>query len=138
MAPHRIVWHHSAADTPHPQFDAINEWHKKRGFPISSLEYYVGYHYVIEKDGKLRVARTDTEIGAHDHGENADSIGVCLVGNFNVGIPSPEQKQTFKTLVRYLMLKHDISLNQIEPHRRDDETDCPGTMLSDNWPGGLL
>lgn len=138
MAPRRIIWHHTAADSPTPQFFAINDWHKERGFPISTLGYYVGYHFVIEKDGQVRRARRDDEIGAHDRGENADSIGVALVGNFSIGYPTEEQKKSFKRLLRRLMLIHDIPLNAIEPHRRDDATECPGTNLPDSWPLGLL
>ena len=138
MIPRRIVWHHSAADTPDPQFHAINGWHKDRGFPISSLGFYVGYHYVIEKDGTVARARTDQEIGAHDTGENIDSLGICLVGNFSVSVPTVQQAFAFANLLRQLMMAHVISINAIEPHRRDDKTECPGTLMPDNWPMGLL
>lgn len=138
MKPKRIIWHHSAADNPTPQFAAINEWHKARGFPLSSLGFYVGYHYVIEKDGTVVRARNDDEIGAHDTGENLDSLGICLVGDFTTKRPTFEQEATFKTLLRTLMFAHNITLNAIEPHRRDDSTECPGKAMPENWPLGLL
>lgn len=138
MKTKRIIWHHSAAESPTPQFAAINDWHKARTFPKSSLGYFVGYHYVIEKDGSVIQARVDTEIGAHDTGENLDSIGICLVGDFTNSRPTFEQEISFALLLRQLMLKYNISVNSIEPHRRDDNTDCPGKSMPENWALGLL
>lgn len=138
MTPTRIIWHHSAAENPTPQFMAINDWHKVRDFPKSSLGFYVGYHYVIEKDGTVMKAREDTEIGAHDTGENLNSLGICLVGDFTNIRPTIAQEKAFRKLLLELMLKHNISINSIEPHRRDDTTECPGKMMPENWPLGLL
>jgi len=138
MKPRRIIWHHSAAESPTPQFDAINEWHKVRTFPLSSLGYYVGYHYVIEKDGTVKQARKDDEIGAHDQGENIDSIGICLVGDFTNSRPTFLQEVSFALLLRKLMFMHNISIAAIETHRRDDTTECPGKAMPENWPLGLL
>lgn len=138
MKTSRIIWHHSAADSPTPQFAAINDWHKARSFPLSSLGFYVGYHYVIEKDGTVTQARKDTEIGAHDTGENMDSIGICLVGDFTISRPTLAQEKSFALLLRQLMLKYNISVNSIEPHRRDDATECPGKSMPENWALGLL
>lgn len=134
----RIIWHHSAAEAPLPQAAAIDEWHQKRGFPKSSLGYFVGYHYVIEKDGRIVQTRKDDEIGAHDTGENMDSIGICLVGDFTVSRPTLAQEKSFASLLRKLMLAYNISINSIEPHRRDDATDCPGKSMPENWALGLL
>jgi hypothetical protein len=127
MKTSRIIWHHSAADSPTPQFDAINQWHKERTFPLSSLGFYVGYHYVIEKDGTVKQAR-----------ENMDSIGICLVGDFTVSRPTLAQEKSFASLLRKLMLAYNISVNSIEPHRRDDSTECPGKSMPENWALGLL
>lgn len=138
MKTNRIIWHHSAAESPTPQFAAINEWHKARAFPLSSLGYYVGYHYVIEKDGSVIQARKDAEIGAHDTGENMDSIGICLVGDFTNSRPTLAQEKSFASLLRKLMLTYNISVNSIEPHRRDDTTECPGLSMPENWALGLL
>lgn len=120
------------------QVRKIDEYHKSRGFGISSKNYFVGYHYLIEANGLVVQTREDTEIGAHDAGENLDSIGVCLAGDFNVSMPTAPQTDAFAKLLRKLIFTHNISLNAIEPHRRDDSTDCPGKLMPDNFPLGLL
>ncbi len=131
--PNRIIWHHSANDSSEPQFMQINDWHKDRDFPLSSMGFYVGYHYVIEKDGTIKQARKETEIGAHDQGENINSIGICLAGNFNLKVPTLEQEISIARLIKEIRGRHNIPITRIEPHRYDDDTDCPGKLLKDNW-----
>lgn len=129
----RVIWHHSAYLSNEPQFGKINEWHKERGFPISSLGYFVGYHYVIEKNGAVLKAREENEIGAHDQGENVDSIGICLAGDFNTEKPTQAQADAFRILWLQILHRNNIPILAIEPHRRDDTTDCPGKLLTDDW-----
>ncbi|HEX2858691.1 MAG TPA: N-acetylmuramoyl-L-alanine amidase [Alphaproteobacteria bacterium] len=52
----------------------IRQWHIERGWQD------VGYHFIIRRDGEIEVGRTLEEMGAHCQGQNADSIGTCLVG----------------------------------------------------------
>lgn len=133
FTPQRIIWHHSAINQDKHQFDQINQYHKERGFPVSSLGFYVGYHWLIENDGSIRQARKETEIGAHDAGENINSIGICLAGHFNLGYPSEEQTAAAAKLIGEIRSRWKIPVTRIEPHRWDDTTECPGTLLPDNW-----
>lgn len=133
MKPKRIIWHHTADAQQADQFEKVNAYHKTRDFPLSALGFYVGYHYFIERDGTIRQAREDTEIGAHDQGENLDSIGVSLAGNFNIEMPSEAQIASGGKVIFELMRKWNIPITRVEPHRRDDTTDCPGTKLGDDW-----
>lgn len=133
MTPERIIWHHTAYAPQVPQFELVNDWHKDRGFPLSSRGYYVGYHWFIEPDGTLKQAREENEIGAHDHGENLNSLGICLAGNFSVNLPNEEQIAAAVLLVSRLRKKWNIKINRIEPHRWDDTTECPGSLLPDNF-----
>ena len=52
----------------------IDKWHRQRGFTC------IGYHYVVDLDGKIEVGRPESQIGAHCKGYNSVSIGVCYVG----------------------------------------------------------
>lgn len=133
MTPRRIIWHHTADRSPAPQFDKVNAYHKTREFPKSTLGYFVGYHWLIEPDGLLRQARLETEIGAHDEGENINSIGVCLAGDFTATLPTEAQCATAGRLIGEIRARWDIPLTRIEPHRWDDTTHCPGDFLPDNW-----
>lgn len=133
MTPKRIVWHHTADASPAPQFDKINKAHKDRGFPKSLLGYYVGYHFLIEPNGDIRTARRMTEIGAHDEGENVNSLGIALAGNFTRQLPSESQSISAAKLIKSIRKTIPIPVTRIEPHRWDDQTECPGKALWDSW-----
>lgn len=131
--PDKIIVHHTAATEPLPQFDAINDWHKARDFPVSSLGFYVGYQYVIEKDGTIKTARSETEEGAHTLGQNFSSVGICLVGNFDIELPTQEQIDALTALMSQVANRHNIEPTSIYPHRHFANKDCYGTKLDFNW-----
>lgn len=133
MIPQRIIWHHTADPSPAPQFDKINKAHKARDFPISSLGYYVGYHFLIEPTGTIRIARKMDEIGAHDEGENSNSIGIALAGNFTRQTVGEGQSIAAAKVITMIRMAYPIPVTRIEPHRWDDQTECPGKFLSDQW-----
>lgn len=133
FTPTRIIWHHSADDSEKPQLQKIEEYHASRGFPISSLGRHVGYHYLVEQNGDVIQCRKEDEIGAHDHGENINSIGICLAGNFSIRYPSKEALRAAVHLLWQIKQRHNIPITRIEPHRWDDDTECPGALLRDSF-----
>lgn len=133
MIPHRIIWHHTADDSLAPQFDKIDEAHKDRGFPKSSLGFYVGYHFLIERDGWIRTARKMSEMGAHDKDENLNSLGIAFAGNFTRHLPTEAQSVSAAKLIASIRKTIPIPITRIEPHRWDDATECPGKFISDSW-----
>lgn len=66
----------------------IDLWHRQRGFmrlgeARSAFNWRfvaIGYHFVIDVDGSVQSGRHLNEKGAHVAGQNARSIGICLVG----------------------------------------------------------
>ncbi len=102
------------------------------------LGFYGGYHILIERDGTVVRFRADNEVGAHDYGENINSLGICLAGNFNSQHPTKEQETAFVKQLLEWKLKWNIPENRIDPHRIGDSTDCPGKLLPDDWPKQLL
>lgn len=76
MVPRRITVHCSA--TPNGEtldIDTVRAWHKMRGWRD------VGYHMMIDIDGRVDQGRPLNEVGAHVEGENEGNLGVCLVGS---------------------------------------------------------
>lgn len=131
--PARVIWHHSADDSDKAQLQKVEAYHTERGFPVSSLGYHVGYHYFIEQSGDVIQCRREDEIGAHDQGENVNSLGICLAGNFSLRYPSKEQLRAATQLLWNITRRHNIPITRIEPHRWDDDTECPGTLLRDSF-----
>ena len=131
--PDKIIVHHSAATLPVPQFDEINQWHKARDFPLSTLGFYVGYHIVIEPDGVRRRARLDMERDADALGHNFDSLSVCLVGNFDKSDPTAAQVAALGAQLSEWCALWKLGPGEIHPHRKVGATKCPGSRLSNNW-----
>lgn len=70
------------SDSPYMRNDTaadIRRWHTSP--PPSGRGYKdIGYHYVIDLDGRIERGRLISQPGAHCYGHNAHSIGVCYIG----------------------------------------------------------
>lgn len=89
----------------------------------------IGYHFGVELVGgeyEILAGRMVNEPGAHTAGQNHDSIGVCLVGNFDLGPPPPEQWALAVRLCRGLRSVAGIPASQIFGHRDFAAKTCPG------------
>lgn len=143
--PKYIIVHHSSgtaanplADTSHHTVEIINEWHKQQFNFKSSLGSYVGYQYVIERDGKVTQCRADNEAGAHTIGRNNDSIGILVIGNFDVTLPTDAQVTSLRKLLIEKSAKYHILPENIVPHRKFANKTCYGKLLSDTWAADLV
>lgn len=131
------------ADTSHHTFEIINNYHRHNPNvwlgEYSGLGFAIGYHYVIERLGKLTQGRLDTDEGAHAVGMNTSSIGICVVGNFNATLPTKEQEETLKKLLKELTKKWNIPIKRIVPHRHFSRgTDCYGKKLTNDWAQKII
>lgn len=100
---------HCAATRPSMDIGAkqIREWHTKGNGWAD-----IGYHGVIRRDGTLESGRPMDQSGAHTTGQNANSIGICLVGGVKEDGKTPEsnftpeQWATLRRVVLDLRKKH--------------------------------
>lgn len=107
----KIVIHCSATPNGRANTAAdINAWHKARGFKRSSQYVRVfssdlpniGYHVVIETDGKIVYGRHLEEVGAGVAGHNARAIHICMIGTDEY---SSEQWDSLKKVIIELASK---------------------------------
>lgn len=143
--PEYLILHHTGgtdanplADSSNFTFDQCNELHRKNWNFKSSLGYYIGYHYYISKDGKVRQGRSHRDDGAHTIGKNQSSIGICLAGNFDATLPTNEQTEALTRLLKRLMEELKIPASKIVPHRTFANKTCYGKRLSDDWAQNLV
>jgi len=93
MKPERtidVIYLHCTATEPYKPvpLEVIRRWHVEgRGWSD------IGYHYIIQPDGKLEFGRDVNIAGAHVKGDNKTSIGVCMVGNWDEAVPEPDHIQ---------------------------------------------
>jgi N-acetylmuramoyl-L-alanine amidase len=147
--PEYLIIHHTGgtdayplADSSNQTFEDVNAYHRTApnvwlGY-LSSLGYAIGYHYYIDKKGKVTQGRADTDEGAHCIGYNRVSLGICLAGNFDATMPTPEQIEALKHLVVQKQLVYNIPLSKVLPHRTFAQKTCYGRLLPDNWVQMLL
>ena len=126
-----IVLHHTDDPTQGPQFNKVNAYHKAKGFPKSSLGFYVGYHYFIGFDGTIKVARAEWETGAHCNAKlmNFRGIGIALAGDFTLRPPNEAQISALATLVKDIQQRNKIADDHVLNHRDCKPTSCPGMDL---------
>lgn len=100
----------------------------------------IGYHYVIKTDGTVEQGRPDWAMGAHDAGENACSLGILVVGNFEVQQPLPRQVIALQLLLADLHGQYGLvpSVKTMRGHRDDEPPEtptlCPGKYLYELLP----
>jgi N-acetylmuramoyl-L-alanine amidase len=119
-----IVIHCSASPNGDAAVDrgVINRWHLEKGWAG------IGYHYVIEVDGRVAPGRPESAIGAHVAGENASSIGICMVGTDRF---SEAQWESLRDLVLELTERY-LPAPAVWGHR-DFSPDRDGDGVIEAW-----
>ena len=100
----------------------------------------IGYHYLIDKNGKLCKGRSEKFIGAHVLGHNKNSIGICLIGNFDEESPTKKQIQTLIKFLRQKIREFKIPIKNILGHREflNVIKTCPGKFVDMNEIRAML
>lgn len=91
----------------------------------------IGYHFLVDREGRIYEGRGWGFIGAHCPGRNADSIGICFLGNDDPGVDdlTPEAKIAIKLLIEEFEKRY-MKPVEIFPHRRYKLTQCPGDEIT--------
>lgn len=142
MTPEYIIIHHSLTkDSETVSWGAIRHYHTKvKGWRK------IGYQYGVELVGnfyEILIGRFSNETGAHtrEMGMNRMSIGICVVGNFDIEVPSPQVLARLRALVSWKMDEHEISIQNVLGHRevgkmagfdwkKGQYKSCPGKLFS--------
>ena len=103
----------------------------------------IGYHYLVDEQGGIYEGRSGGEnvVGGHVYCGNVGTLGIALLGNFDVEQPTQKQVQSLQWLLDHLADTYDIDLNRsvsfkgkavdpIQRHKDLISTDCPGYYMS--------
>jgi len=137
----KIVIHHSV--TPQMQdlsraISGIDNSHKERLHPEQNgYGLHIAYHYIIAGNGEIKATRPENEIGYHASNleVNNTSIGICMLGHFDVEIPNEEQIKSLKNLCDDIQKRYNIIT--IEGHRKYAPKSCPGKNTTDQFIASL-
>lgn len=81
----------------------------------------VGYNFIISPGGVIYEGRSGGEgvVGAHATWNNQPSVGIALVGNFNVDQPKQAQIDSLVKLITALAKKYGINpMSQVDYHKK--------------------
>ena len=117
--------------------EQVNICHKQRQFSPyirDGKTWYIGYHYVIQLDGRIIACRPESVKGCHCSGHNANSIGISYVGgcpprtdpkwmNKAKDTRTPAQKASLIKLLKELKSRYPSA--KIYGHRDFAPKGCP-------------
>jgi hypothetical protein len=91
----------------------------------------IGYHYVIDTEGRVWEGRPASIEGAHVAATNDHNLGIMLMGNFMEHRPTQAQLNTLDGFLAAQMRAHRVAMGRVYTHRefRSASTECPGDSL---------
>ena len=114
-----ITIHHTAGNKDQ-SLESIAKFHvEMRGWPE------IAYHIAINDDGDIHFLNEISERTYHDSGQNTNSIGIVLVGNYEDYEPSDDMLESTKLVTDALC--QIMKIKGIRGHRDTSPTLCPGT-----------
>lgn len=129
----RITLHHEgAADSPvyftdykatAKRIALVRRVHMERGWGD------IGYHYIVDRAGRVWAARPLELQGAHVRDNNEHNIGIMCLGNFDIQAPSDAQLKAVTRFTRDLRHSHRVPVARIHTHQELVATSCPGRSM---------
>lgn len=127
----RIIVHHTASPST-TTVDEIRRWHTAPA-PAGRGWSDIGYHLVVrEGPGGIWLVEAGRPVdrpGAHDEGQNADSIGVVLAGDYTRSKVPPAAWEVLIGVVVGLSRQYGLDASDVEGHCEHESgrgTACPG------------
>lgn len=107
------------------RIELIRQMHRGKGWGD------IGYHFVIDRAGRVWEARPLNWQGAHVKDHNDGNIGILVLGNFEEQAPSEAQLQSLRRFLLMLMQTYGIPAQRVYTHREwpGASTACPGAQL---------
>lgn len=105
------------------RLERIRRAHRDRGWAD------IGYHFVVDRDGRVWQGRLLNWQGAHVKDHNEGNIGIVALGNFDRQTPSAPQIASLNRHLSLLMKQYRVPLANVKTHQEWAATACPGANL---------
>jgi hypothetical protein len=127
----KLIIHHSLTKD-----QVVADWPAIRRYHIKVKEFDdVGYHYGVETvNGAVTVqkGRPENVPGAHtkQQGMNRKSLGICVVGNYDLAPPPDAVLDRLANLCAIKCLEYNLRPEDIESHHKyASYKTCPGSKF---------
>ncbi len=113
------------------RLELIRNGHRGKGWAD------IGYHYVIDRAGRVWEGRDIRYQGAHVKDNNEGNVGILMVGNFDLHTPSMAQLAALDRHLRVCMKKYGLRSTQVRSHQEwsSARTACPGRHMQSKMNG---
>lgn len=127
-----ITFHHSGDPKPFYQdgfaetaqhLEWVREYHRSRNFQD------IGYHFAIDRMGRVWQLRSLKYQGQHVRYNNEHNIGVVVLGNFDIQLPTQAQRDRICVFGRTLRNQYGLLPKYVFTHQEIVSTSCPGKNL---------
>lgn len=140
IPPTYVVIHHSAVPGEcHTNKQCSKSVKGIQNFHMDEQKFSdIGYNFLIGGDGRVYEGRGWEVRGAHCPKYNGNSIGICLIGNYEEKLPIERMLEVARELIRFgVANEHVVPDYRLIGHRQGRDTECPGDALYaeiQKWP----
>lgn len=89
----------------------------------------IGYHFIIDRAGRVWEGRNVAYQGAHVKDNNERNLGIMLLGNFDLQEPTTAQQESLRHTISVLSRHYRIPAARVYSHQEITPTRCPGKLL---------
>ena len=89
----------------------------------------IGYHYAVDRMGRIWQLRDLRFQGAHVKNHNQQNIGIVVLGNFDIQQPPGAQLTALAALLNFMFTAYDNLEVHTHQQLADGPTSCPGKHL---------
>lgn len=113
-------------------------------FESNDIPNFICYHYIIFADGSIIQTNSHNQYLWHAMNANRDSIGICVIGEYDSKSPTKVALQSLKQLIKILTTKHNIPIDNIVGHRESNivhaHNHCPGNTFfgTEGWRNKII
>jgi hypothetical protein len=127
-----ITFHHSGDPKPFTSSDYaetaqhleyVREYHRSRNFQD------IGYHFAIDRAGRVWQLRSLAYQGQHVRYNNEHNIGIVVLGNFDLQAMTAAQKQRVQNFSPLVRKQYDLPISRVKTHQELVSTECPGSDM---------
>ncbi len=101
----------------------------------------IGYHFIIDRAGRIWEARNLKYQGAHVSACNENNLGIMCLGNFDEQTPSQKQLNSLVLALKTFKAEYRVPMGEIFTHQEwkkrcpSTNTKCPGRNLQAQMAG---
>jgi hypothetical protein len=127
-----ITFHHSGDPRPFVTSDYaetaqhleyVREYHRSRNFQD------IGYHFAIDRAGRVWQLRSLKFQGQHVRYNNEHNVGVVVLGNFDLQGMTQAQRDKVKVFGQLLRKQYSLPIARVYTHQEIVRTECPGDNM---------